>query len=55
MVAKNDIESSMLSKFRDNEAKNWQKIKNWQRQLKIYWFLEKKSVKGHSHWLTQNS
>ena len=37
MVAKIDI--NVLKCLRTNEAENWQKIKNSQPQLKIYWLL----------------
>ena len=36
MVAKIDIDAL---KIYEQMRKNWQKIKNSQRQLKIYWFL----------------
>ena len=45
MVAIIDINRSMILEFKNQlratEAQHWQKFKNSQPQLKIYWFLKK--------------
>ena len=38
--------SKFLNQLRAIEAQNWQKIKNSQPQLKIYWFKKKKCTSG---------